>query len=86
MGALTVAVVDQISGTLGEVELGKRVKLVGLRLESRCPECSTDYVREDPVLEYPSTGTTSTVPFYCEPCDEDWTARVVVRLVVEMAP
>jgi len=75
----------KITGTCDGMELEKRFYMTGIKVESACPKCSKPHVRDmsNDYLMNPVVGAVEKLGGWCEPCGEDWTVKVIVRVSLE---
>lgn len=67
----------------GELEV-KRLYLKGYTIERPCPHCKylCAWDGDSEYVSYPKLGSPESVGFYCDTCDHDFEAKIVVNLTV----
>lgn len=76
-------------GVRGKIEDGKRFKLPGVYVQSRCPNCDKvckhDLGGERRYLSYPKMNEPFDYPFYCEGCDAEWKVKLQLDVSLRFA-
>lgn len=66
----------------------KRFYVPGITVRTACPHCGLPWERnlDDRYLSHPTLGEPFDFRFYCDHCNEEWSAKMILRVSLELAP